>query len=516
MGFIPAEDLAFVRAVSELSNANPFLPERLQLEKAALGDAFVAEPHDYWSLTSEQTQRRSNLVLILDRARKVAESLRNKLLRKSVVADEQLGLYDDLVLYILFYEQLDVWGGTRLPELGGQPGTEQATWKWYSTQFEYWLQLPGLQLPSHMQKLHLFEIFHQIYRAFFHIFPCVIGHSSPAAKLRARIWQSIFTHDLKRYRRSLYRSMHQVTTLVTGPSGSGKDLVAQAIGMSRYIPFDPRQGAFAASPAECYFGVNISAMSRSLVEAELFGHTKGAFTGAAAARAGWLETCGKHGALLLDEIGELDGTTQVKLLRVLQNRQFQRVGETRIRDFEGKLIAATNRDLQHAIEVGAFREDLYYRLCADVIETPSLASQVRDNPDVLENIVAHIAGRVAAGEQEALTQEVTEWLKRNLPDDYHWPGNIRELEQCVRNILIHGSYEPARSRAVASTPGHSPEAERLAAQLQSLSLTADELLSEYCRMAYSQTKSFEKAARLLQLDRRTVRAKVDRAATAEP
>ena len=130
--------------------------------------------------------------------------------------------------------------------------------------------------------------------------------------------------------------------------------------------------------------------------------------------------------------------------------------------------------------------------------------------------MAHIAGRVAAGEQEALTQEVTEWLKRNLPDDYHWPGNIRELEQCVRNILIHGSYEPARSRAVASTSGHSPEADRLAAQLQSLSLTADELLSEYCRMAYSQTKSFEKAARLLQLDRRTVRAKVDRAATAEP
>jgi transcriptional regulator with AAA-type ATPase domain len=515
MGFIPAEDLAFVRAVSALSNCNPFLPERLELERAALGDSFVAEPHAYWGFTTEQmTQRRSNLVLILDRARRVAEVLRSKLLQRPAVGDEQLRLYDDLVLYILFYEQLDVWG-KRLPELASHAGAEQATWKWHSTQFEYWLQLPDLQLPSYMLKLHLFEIFHQIYRAFFHIFHCVIGQSSPAAKLRARIWQSIFTHDLRRYRRGLYRSLHQVTTLVTGPSGSGKDLVAQAIGMSRYIPFDPKKNAFAVSSAECYFGVNISAMSRSLVESELFGHAKGAFTGAASARAGWLEACGEHGAILLDEIGELDATIQVKLLRVLQNRQFQRLGETRVRNFEGKIIAATNRDLQHEIEAGTFREDLYYRLCSDVIETPSLASQVEDNPDVLQDIVTHIAGRVAAGEQESLTKEVVHWLSRNLPENYHWPGNIRELEQCVRNILIHGSYETARSRVAVSAQKYSPEVERLIDRLQALSLTADELLSEYCRIAYGQTKSFEKAAKLLQLDRRTVRAKVDRAGGVE-
>jgi transcriptional regulator with PAS, ATPase and Fis domain len=284
--------------------------------------------------------------------------------------------------------------------------------------------------------------------------------------------------------------------------------------MSRYIPFDPRQATFDATPSECYSGVNIAAMSKSLVESELFGHAKGAFTGAAAARAGWLEACGEHGSILLDEIGELDATIQVKLLRVLQNRQFQRLGETRTRNFEGKLIAATNRNLQHEMEAGTFREDLYYRLCSDVIETPSLASQVQDNPEVIENIVAHIAGRVAAVEQEALTHEVIQWLRRNLPKNYHWPGNIRELEQCVRNILIHGSYEPAGSLS-APSQGHSPEVERLIASVQTLSLTADELLSEYCKIAYRQTKSFEKAAKLLQLDRRTVRAKVDRTSEAE-
>lgn len=511
MGFIPSQDLVFVRAVGELSNANPFLPERLELEKLALGDSFVAEPHAYWGFTTEQmTQRRSNLTLILERARSVAEVLRSKLLRGHSVDDQHLRLYDDLVLYILFYEQLEAWG-KRQTEHDERASSEQATWKRYSTQFEYWLHLSELQLPSLSQKLHLFETFHQIYRAFFNIFDCVIGQSSPAARLRARIWQSIFTHDLRRYRRSLYRSLHQVTTLITGPSGSGKDLVAQAIGMSRYMPFDAKKCEFVASPSVCYSAVNISAMSKSLVESELFGHTKGAFTGAATARAGWLEACGEHGSILLDEIGELDPTIQVKLLRVLQNRQFQRLGETRIRTFEGKIIAATNRDLQREIEAGTFREDLYYRLCSDVIETPSLASQVHDNPEVLENIVAHIAGRVAAGEQEALTQEVMSWLKDHLPQSYAWPGNIRELEQCVRNILIHGAYEPAQRRNSTSASGHSPEVERVAGRLQELSLTADELLSEYCRIAYSQTKSFEKAAKLLQLDRRTVRAKVDRA-----
>lgn len=515
MGFIPEEDLPFVRAVSELSNANPFLPARLELERAALGERFVAEQQEYWGFTAQQmTQRRSNLVLIIERARSVAESLRNKLLQGISAGDEQLCLYDDLVVYILFYEQLDAWG-KRLLEKVDERGTDQKTWKWYSTQFDYWMQLPGRHLPSISHKQHLFEIFHQVYRAFFSIFDCIIGQSLPAARLRARIWQSIFTHDFRRYRRSLYRSLYQVTTLVTGPSGSGKELVAQAIGMSRYIPFDLTKGKFVTNPAECYFAVNISALSRNLVESELFGHAKGAFTDAAVARAGWLDACGEHGAILLDEIGELDGMTQVKLLRVLQNRQFQRLGETRIRNFEGKMIAATNRDLRREIETGTFREDLYYRLCSDVIETPSLASQVQDNPEVLENIVAHIAGRVAAGEQEALSEEVVQWLSQNLPRNYHWPGNFRELEQCVRNIMIHGSYAPASSRAGTSATGDSPVAQRLLLRLQSLSLTADELLSEYCTMAYRQTKSFEKAARLLQLDRRTVRAKVDLAAAAE-
>ncbi len=509
MGMIAESEMGFVQAVSRLSDANPFLPQRIELERAALGDEFVAEKEPYWSLTPDQTiQRRGNLIKIVDRARIVAESLRQKLHDGQSAADRQLELYDDLVLYILFYEQLEVWGqrGTTAAE---SESRDLQAWKRYSHEFDYWMNVPEKILPSADQKVHLFGVFFQIYRAFFNIFECVIGQSLPTAKLRARIWQSIFTHDLRRYRRSLYQSLSQVTTLISGPSGSGKELVAQAIGMSRFIPFEPRKEKFATHFADSYFAINISAFSKNLIESELFGHAKGAFTGASGARTGWLETCGMYGSILLDEIGELDITTQVKLLRVLQNRQYQRIGESQIRGFQGKFIAATNRDLRREIEAGKFREDLYYRLCSDVIETPSLVSQVRDNSEFLGNLVAHLAGRIAPEEQQTLTDDVMKWLKRGLPAEYAWPGNIRELEQCIRNIMICGEYRPPASASVGQTASYSADALALLDQMQSFRLTASEVLSHYCRMAYRKTKSFEKTAKLLQLDRRTVRAKVD-------
>ncbi len=504
MSLIATDDRAFVRAVGSLSYANPFLQERIDLEREALGEQFDAESDAFWSLTPEQSgKRRPNLVRIIDRARHVAVPLRTKLLAQRPFADEDLQLYDGLVVYILFYELLDDWGYGSSRRSADQSSTARV-WRRFSEQFDHWLRIPERQLPSAGEKVALFELFHQIYRAFFNIFECVLGRSTPIALLRARIWQSIFTHDLRRYRRGLYRSLDQVTTLVMGPSGSGKELVARAIGTSRYVPFDERSASFVAQPSDHYFAINISAFSKQLVESELFGHVKGAFTDASSARAGWLEACGEHGAVLLDEIGELDPTTQVKLLRVLQNRQYQRIGETKVRDFRGKVIAATNRDLRREIESGAFREDLYYRLCSDVIETPSLAAQVRDNPAAIDSLVVHLASRIAPEVADELAQETLDWVRHNLPADYAWPGNIRELEQCVRNVLISGRYVPSNSSSQASPPD---AIQQLAQQMAAVELTADDLLSRYCQLAYARTGSYEKAARLLKLDRRTLRAK---------
>ena len=161
--------------------------------------------------------------------------------------------------------------------------------------------------------------------------------------------------------------MGDFSTLITGPSGTGKEFVARAIAYSRYIPFQPRTLTFQVHPEEGFYAVNLAALSPSLIESELFGHRRGAFTGAATDRKGWLEVCPSHGTVFFDEIGDLEPTLQVKLLRVIQTRRFQRVGETESREFHGKIIAATNRNLGDAIRQGEFREDFYYRICSDLV-----------------------------------------------------------------------------------------------------------------------------------------------------
>jgi DNA-binding NtrC family response regulator len=155
-----------------------------------------------------------------------------------------------------------------------------------------------------------------------------------------------------------------------------------------------------------------------------------------------------------------------------------------------------------AMHAGRFREDLYYRLCSDVISTPSLDEQLRDSPSVLRELVLFIAKRVARTDAETLADEVEQWIRKHLGRDYPWPGNIRELEQCVRNVMIHGKYRPA----------HMPSRPALQDTLDGIergAFTADELLSRYCTIVYSETGNYQETARRLQLDRRTVKSKVD-------
>jgi transcriptional regulator with PAS, ATPase and Fis domain len=307
---------------------------------------------------------------------------------------------------------------------------------------------------------------------------------------------------MRRYRRTLYGRMGEFATLITGPSGTGKELAARAIAESRYVPFDEQRLAFASDDADSFFPINISALSPTLVESELFGHRRGAFTGAVADRKGWLETCPEAGSVFLDELGDLDPAIQVKLLRVIETRTFHPVGDTAGLKFRGKLITATNRDLTVLMKKGAFREDLYYRLCSDQVTTPSLAEQLGDSPAVLGELVRYMARRVAGAEADELGREVLEWIEGNLGKEYDWPGNYRELEQCVKNVLIRRNYRP--SRLTSEDP-----VESLAAEVRAGRISADELLRQYVTIVYSRTGSYEETARRLGLDRRTVKAKVD-------
>jgi len=163
--------------------------------------------------------------------------------------------------------------------------------------------------------------------------------------LRASIWQSVFTHERAPLHPHDVRPHGRFHHADLRPSGTGKEIIASAIGLSRYIPFDPKTKTFAEPFTESFHPLNLSALSPTLIESELFGHRKGAFTGAVEDRAGWMETCPRLGTIFLDEIGEVDTSIQVKLLRVIQTRTFNRIGETRPRQFVGKIVAATNRDL---------------------------------------------------------------------------------------------------------------------------------------------------------------------------
>ncbi|HXH42067.1 MAG TPA: sigma 54-interacting transcriptional regulator, partial [Thermoanaerobaculia bacterium] len=344
----------------------------------------------------------------------------------------------------------------------------------------------------------------QVRRAFHQVFRNIVGRTRPVARLRAAVWQSIFTHDVRRYRRSLWSRMGDVPALITGPTGTGKELVARAIAYSRYIPFDERRTRFAGPPQPLFVAVNLAALSPALIEAELFGHRRGAFTGAAADREGFLESCGPLGSVFLDEIGEVEPSIQVKLLRVLQSRTLQRLGETTTRPFEGKLIAATNRDLPGEIGKGRFREDFYYRLCADTVTTPALHEQIDGSPDELRHLVRFISTRVA-GEEEAepLTGQVMQAIEASPGFAYRWPGNFRELEQCVRSVMLRGTYEPRPATA------SSDARRRIADNIVSGHFTADELLRNYCTLLYATSRNYSTVAEKLGIDRRTVRAKVD-------
>jgi DNA-binding NtrC family response regulator len=210
------------------------------------------------------------------------------------------------------------------------------------------------------------------------------------------------------------------TVLLGGESGVGKDMIARAI---------HQHSRRASGP---FIKINCTAIPENLLESELFGFEKGAFTGAMTAKPGKFELADK-GTIFLDEIGDVPGAIQVKLLRVLQEREFERLGGTKTLKVDVRVIAATNQDLRAALEQGTFREDLYYRLNVVPISIPPLREHKEDIPYLVDHFLARLA-RESAKPITSITPAAMRLLM-----DFHWPGNIRELENIIERAVALSS-----------------------------------------------------------------------------
>ncbi len=511
MSLLSANEWRVAEAIARIGYANPFLPERIELEKQALRKDFVHfQPFLQYRPDCPVADLFPNVRALCERCGQLLVKMRAKLIAQVPATERELEVYENLVLYQLYERYMSNFQELPAVKFCTRPVRDILDcYDSFVRDFHQFLVLPERKLPSNLDQDIIFAGLYQLERAFFHIFINIVGHSMAAAQLRAAIWQSIFTHDMRCYMRSLYRYMGDVPTLITGPSGTGKELVAQSIAYSRFVEFDSQKGAFVANFADGFVGLNLTAIAPTLIESELFGHVKGAFTDATD-RQGFLDKskCPKWGTLLLDEIGDLDANIQVKLLRVLQCGEYQRVGDTQISKFEGKIIAATNRDLAAEMEAGRFREDFYYRLCADRIETPSLRAQLEESPDNIVNFVRFISTRIlpdTPAEASRLTDQVVSWITTKLGPAYAWPGNIRELEQCVRSIMIRGSYVPARRQTSLETS----HVAKFIAVVKEGKLDRDKLLSGYFSLVYAKSGNYRATGRQLGVDWRTVKEIVD-------
>lgn len=345
-----------------------------------------------------------------------------------------------------------------------------------------------------------FALSYQLRRAYYFMTRRLVGAGPAIKKLRLDLWNNVFTHSIDFYEQYLYNRMEDFSTLILGETGTGKGTAAMAIGCSGYIPFLLKKKGFQISFTKSFVSINLSQFPETLIESELFGHKKGAFTGAVKDHTGVFGRCSPYGAILLDEIGETSQQLQIKLLEILQSRHFSPVGSHISSRFEGRVIAATNRALEEIRQQQIFRDDFYYRLTSDIIKVPTLHQRIQENPGELDDLLAYTVKRLMGQSSPELVNTIRKIIDHNLGPEYAWPGNVRELEQCVRRVILQKNYE-GDIKSIAANDLKT----RLANGIASGELDAQDLLAGYCTLLYRRFGTFEDVARRINLDRRTVK-----------
>jgi DNA-binding NtrC family response regulator len=478
---------SFFSFLADTIFSNPFNHEE------AKNDARLAEFIDTKTIASRITSKEALLPLLEERLRILNSDGISHLER---IKTDDRPLLEYAILFQIYHHFLDDFD--ELIEKQNQSGTTPVSVGFAKT-------LLGLLHSSGFNKneaLRYIAIFYQLRRAFYFIENSLIGDSSPMQSLRRSLWRNVFTADMRAYGDLFWNRMEDFSTLLLGETGTGKGTAAAAIGRSGLIPFDPQANRFQFSFNETFIATNLSQFPESLIESELFGHRKGAFTGAVANHVGLFERCSPHGALFLDEIGELAPPVQIKLLNVLQERNFSPVGSHDRFRFAGRVIAATNKKLSKLRRKQNFRDDFFYRLSSDIIEVPPLRTRIEASSNELAQLVSLIVSRMAGQKSAAFESRILEILTKELPKNYPWPGNVRELEQAIRRIILTGRYLGTE------------EDQAMNSYLQQISrgeLTTQALLTGYYKWLYQQLGSYEAVAKRTGVDRRTVRKYIDEA-----
>ncbi len=286
------------------------------------------------------------------------------------------------------------------------------------------------------------------------------------------------------------------TVLIGGESGVGKDMIARAI---------HEHSNRASGP---FVKINSTAIPENLLESELFGYERGAFSGAVSSKLGKFELADK-GTLFLDEIGDVPAAIQVKLLRVLQDREFERLGGTKTHKVDVRLIAATNRDLRAALEEGTFREDLYYRLNVVAIDVPPLREHKEDIPALAKFFLEKFA-RESGKPVQGITPQAVRLLM-----DFHWPGNVRELENILQRsvTLCSGTMLDAADIQFDSARRRATDAAPVLPEGMTLEQWEEEMIREALRRANGNKSQ---AARSLGLSRNALRYRLSKMGVPDP
>ncbi len=482
---LTADERDFFKNVAQAAFANPFSQARVELDRKIAGSDAAMPWDDLVELA---------IIRITERLALLRTAGRDDLKRYGE-ADREL--LRTVFLFDIYHRYRRIFDGFILKQLASGDGP---------------IPVPfARELLSAMASLGLDEsschrylgIFYQIRRAFYFIETALTGLSSSMHGLRLQLWNNIFTCNINWYEQHLWNRMEDFSTLLLGETGTGKGAAAAAIGRSGFIPFDGRNGRFSESFSRNFIAINLSQYPESLLESELFGHKKGAFTGAIENHEGIFSRCTPHGSIFLDEIGDVSVPVQIKLLQVIQERTFTPVGSHERRRFQGRVIAATNRPLDDLRRAGQFRDDFYYRLCSDIIIVPPLRQRIQEEPRELEALIGSILMRMVGVAAVPHARLVRETLSRDLGAHYSWPGNVRELEQAVRRIIITRHYRGDTSASAPVEPF-----ERLLDGIEAGSMDARQLVAEYCGLLYRRFGTYEDVARATGLDRRTVKKNV--------